>query len=82
MMHVRSIVTALLLAGAAVIPLSSPSTATPHPAPFDSCQREGAMSLGEQGFYTCAQGRYIPRDCTPGARPVQLARDTVMCTDE
>lgn len=81
-MRVRPIVTALLLAGAAVIPLSTPSTATPHPTPFGSCQREGAMSVGEQGFYTCAQGRYIPRDCHPGARPVQITRDQVLCTDE
>ncbi|MFE4874235.1 hypothetical protein [Streptomyces sp. NPDC056682] len=81
-MRVRSIVTALLLAGAAVIPLSSPSTAKPNPTPFGSCQREGAMSVGGQGFYTCAQGRYIPRDCVPGARPVQISEDIVMCTDE
>lgn len=81
-MRVRPIVTALLLAGAAVIPLSSPSTATPHPTPFGSCQREGAMSVGGNGLYTCDQGRYIYRTCDPGARPVQITRDTVMCTDE
>ncbi|MFJ8387711.1 hypothetical protein ACIQ9Q_24930 [Streptomyces sp. NPDC094438] len=40
------------------------------------------MSVGEQGFYTCDQGRYIPRDCNPGARPVQITRDQVLCTDE
>ncbi|MFI6054551.1 hypothetical protein ACIBCO_31225 [Streptomyces violascens] len=81
-MRARSILAALLMAGAAVIPLSSPSTARPHPTPFGSCQREGTMAVGEQGFYTCAQGRYIPRDCIPGARPVQISQDTVMCTDE
>ncbi|MFD7166703.1 hypothetical protein [Streptomyces violascens] len=81
-MRVRTILTALLLAGAAVVPLSGPSTARPHPTPFGSCEREGTMAVGEHGFYTCAQGRYIRRDCIPGARPVQISRDAVMCTDE
>ncbi|WP_438296004.1 hypothetical protein [Streptomyces sp. HUAS TT7] len=81
-MRVRSILAALLMAGAAVIPLSSPSAARPHPTPFGSCEREGSMAVGERGFYTCSQGRYIPRDCIPGARPVQISQDTVMCTDE
>ncbi|MFI6689724.1 hypothetical protein [Streptomyces sp. NPDC050485] len=41
------------------------------------------MSLGGQGeFYTCAQGLYIHRNCDPGARPVQITRDQVLCTDE
>ncbi|MGW2816035.1 hypothetical protein [Streptomyces sp. NPDC001415] len=40
------------------------------------------MSVGGNGLYTCDQGRYIYRTCDPGARPVQITRDTVMCTDE
>ncbi|NMI56025.1 hypothetical protein FNV62_07580 [Streptomyces sp. RLB3-17] len=76
-MRVRSIVTALFLASAAVIPLSSPSAAATSPS-VGSC-REGAMFAAGQGFYTCVQGQYVYRECGPGTVPQQIAQDVVIC---
>jgi hypothetical protein len=76
-MRVHSIVTALLLAGAAVIPLSSPSAAATSPSAA-AC-REGQMFASGQGFYTCAQGRYVYRDCGPGTWAQQIGPDAVIC---
>ncbi|MEJ8632214.1 hypothetical protein [Streptomyces sp. MS2.AVA.5] len=78
-MRVRSIVTALLLAGAAVIPLPVASAAAASPTTA-SC-REGAMFADYQsgGFWTCSQGQYVYRQCGPGTHAVQIALDHVIC---
>ncbi|KAI9294059.1 hypothetical protein K502DRAFT_366151 [Neoconidiobolus thromboides FSU 785] len=43
--------------------------------------REGAMfcDYNSGGFYTCAQGRYVLRQCGPGTRCQQQGQDNVFC---
>ncbi|KAI9297754.1 hypothetical protein K502DRAFT_73065 [Neoconidiobolus thromboides FSU 785] len=47
---------------------------------WSSC-REGTMfcDYNSGGFYTCAQGRYVLRQCGPGTRCQQQAQDNVFC---
>ncbi|MEU2717839.1 hypothetical protein [Streptomyces sp. NPDC007205] len=76
-MRVRSMVTALFLAGTVVIPLSGSSAAAASKSAA-AC-REGAMFAAGQGYYTCAQGQYVYRDCGPGTHAVQQGQDNVFC---
>lgn len=56
------------------------SQGTVEPANWGSC-REGAMFCDDVsgGFYTCAQGRYVYRDCGPGTRCQQQGQDNIFC---
>ncbi|MFK0026182.1 MULTISPECIES: hypothetical protein [Streptomyces] len=79
--RIRSIVTALLLAGAAAIPLSGISaaaTSTSDGYPGYGC-RDGAMWAAGQGFYTCVNGQFVYRECGPGTHAEQQGADYVIC---